>query len=46
MILFLPQVVIAGGAAGKGPESPEPPSMSVDGSSQYPSMMEEQDTGI
>jgi hypothetical protein len=42
---FEQKVVIAGGAAGKGPDSPEPPSMSVDGSSQYPSMMEEQDTG-
>lgn len=39
------KVVVAGGAAGKGPDSPEPPSMSVDGSSQYPSMMEEQDSG-
>ena len=39
-------MVIAGGAAGKGPDSPEPPSMSVDGSSQYPSMMDEQDTGV
>lgn len=34
-------VVSKGGAAGKGPEPPEPPSMTVDGSQEYPNMAEE-----
>lgn len=37
--------VTKGGAAGKGPEPPEPPVMSTDGSAQYPNMMEELDGG-
>jgi hypothetical protein len=37
--------VTKGGAAGKGPEPPEPPAMSTDGSAQYPNMMEELDGG-
>jgi hypothetical protein len=37
--------VTNGGAAGKGPEPPEPPAMSVDGSSEYPNMAEELDAG-
>jgi len=35
--------VANGGAAGKGPDPPEPPSMTVDGSSEYPAMAEEVD---
>jgi hypothetical protein len=37
--------VTKGGAAGKGPDPPEPPPMSTDGSAQYPNMMEELDGG-
>ena len=37
--------VTNGGAAGKGPDPPEPPAMSVDGSSEYPNMAEELDAG-
>lgn len=37
--------ITKGGAAGKGPEPPEPPFMSTDGSEQYPHMMEELDSG-
>lgn len=44
-VLYL-QLVVEGGAAGRGPSSPEPPSMSLDGSSHVSSMMiEEQETG-
>ena len=40
--LWFQQVVVSkGGAAGKGPEPPEPPSMTVDGSQEYPNMAEE-----
>jgi hypothetical protein len=35
--------VTKGGAAGKGPDPPEPPPMSTDGSAQYPNMIEELD---
>jgi len=37
--------VANGGAAGKGPDPPEPPSMTIDSSSEYPSMAEEIDSG-
>mmetsp|Transcript_1033 Transcript_1033/g.1708 ORF Transcript_1033/g.1708 Transcript_1033/m.1708 type:complete len:1654 (-) Transcript_1033:97-5058(-) len=37
--------VTNGGAAGKGPEPPEPPAMTIDGSSEYPNMAEELDSG-
>ncbi|KAJ1422636.1 armadillo-type protein [Ochromonadaceae sp. CCMP2298] len=37
--------VTNGGAAGKGPEPPEPPAMTIDGSSEYPNMAEELDAG-
>jgi hypothetical protein len=45
-IFFYSQLVVEGGAAGRGPKSPEPPSMSLDGSSHVSSMMvEELETG-
>lgn len=37
--------VTKGGTAGKGLVPPEPPAMSVDGSSEYPNMTEELDSG-
>lgn len=37
--------VTNGGAAGKGPDPPEPPAMTIDGSSEYPNMAEELDAG-
>ena len=37
--------VTNGGAAGKGPDPPEPPATSIDGSSEYPNMAEELDAG-
>lgn len=37
--------VANGGAAGKGPDPPEPPSMTIDSSSEYPTMAEEIDSG-
>ena len=37
--------VANGGAAGKGPDPPEPPSMTIDSSTEYPSMAEEIDAG-
>jgi hypothetical protein len=37
--------VTNGGAAGKGPDPPEPPTMTIDGSSEYPNMAEELDAG-
>lgn len=40
--LWFQRVVVSkGGAAGKGPDPPEPPSMFVDGSQEYPNMAEE-----
>lgn len=41
---FAKVIVTKGGAAGKGPDPPEPPPMSTDGSSEYPAMLEELDT--
>ena len=37
--------VANGGAAGKGHDPPEPPSMTIDSSTEYPSMAEEIDAG-
>lgn len=45
-IFFYLQLVVEGGAAGRRPNSPEPPFMSLDGSSHVSSMMiEEHETG-
>lgn len=44
MMWYEPVMVTKGGAAGKGPEPPEPPAMHVDGSSEYPHMTEELET--
>lgn len=44
--LWFEKVIVSkGGAAGKGPDPPEPPAMSVDGSQEYPNMAEEVDGG-
>lgn len=40
---FAKVIVTKGGAAGKGPDAPEPPQMTTDGSSEYPPMLEELD---
>lgn len=41
---FAKVIVTKGGAAGKGPDAPEPPQMTTDGSSEYPPMLEELDS--
>lgn len=40
---FAKVIVTKGGAAGKGPDAPEPPQMTTDGSSEYSPMLEELD---
>jgi hypothetical protein len=40
---FAKVIVTKGGAAGKGPDAPEPPQMATDGSAEYPPMLEELD---
>ena len=42
---FSPVAVAKGGAAGKGPDAPEPPAITTEGSLQFPSMSEELDGG-
>lgn len=42
---FSERLLVKGGPAGKGDVLPEPPQMVIDGSKEYPSMMEELDTG-
>ena len=41
LMWFVEKIIAKGGAAGKGPEAPQPPLINIDTSSEYPGMNEE-----